>query len=104
MPSLTPIINYGGGGSLRVPARETIGQRWPAWERPEGPPAADIRCALRKHTISFYRMIYARRVTHKSIESRCPPLNRVHNSSLSNDIILLRAMCDNMHENTIQTR
>ena len=86
------------------PSLVGIGQRWPAWERPEGPPAADIRCALRKHTISFYRMIYARRVTRKSIESRCPPLNRVHNSSLSNDIILLRAMCDNMHENTIQTR
>ena len=30
----------GGGGSLRVPAWETTRRRWPAWERPAGPPAA----------------------------------------------------------------
>ena len=29
-----------GGGSLRVPAWETTRRRWPAWERPTGPPAA----------------------------------------------------------------
>ena len=37
----------------------------------------DTRRALRTHTISFYRMVYARRVAHKSTgaELRWPPLN-----------------------------
>ena len=33
-------MEEGVGGSLQVPAWETIKGRWPAWERPAGPPAA----------------------------------------------------------------